>query len=348
MGGNALKRYETTRLNRDDYFSLCKEFSHKFEEHFGFTPTLIKSYNNKTSFGDADYLLDKKSLPDNWTSKVKEVFSLDKEQMSKNGDVLSIGYKNFQIDLITVKDVDAAYFYFSYNDFGNLIGRLGHKLGIKIGHNGLSIIIRHKDLSDHILEEIHLSSNHKDILDILGLDFERYNEGFNDLEDIFNYVSSSKWFNRDIYLLENRNNTSKHRDRKRETYSKFLTWCNEKQPANNHEFSQKTEHGGYSLRMPYYEDIVLQRWPHVKSLIDDVISQFEFNQKFKTVFNGDIVTKNTGYTGKTLGAFMAKMKAEITDDMKKIWIERPYLVDLAISQKFLNLGGVKFRVNSST
>lgn len=344
MGGNALKQYHTTRLEKDEYFLVCEKFSSLFYEAFGFIPQLITAYKNKPSFGDADFLLDSKDLPPNWVEKVKETFKLDSNQYSKNGDVLSVGFMNFQIDLIVVKDICAAYFYFSYNDFGNLIGRLGHKLGIKIGHNGLSIIVRHKALSDHVLKEIHLSSNYEDILEILGLDIERYNEGFNELDDIFNYVSSSKWFNNDIYLFENRNSISRVRDKKRETYNKFLTWCSENKPTNKHVFEEKTELGGYSLRLPYYETIVLKKWPWVKPIVEEVITNFELNEQFKKVFNGNIVTKNTGYTGKTLGAFMAKMKETINEDTKKVWIERPYLVDLAISQKFLQVGGIKFSV----
>lgn len=344
MGGNALKQYETTRLEALDYQGITREFEHDFMKVFGFKPLLIKAYKNKPSFGDADYLIDSSKLPDNWTHELKTSFGLGYSQYVKNGNVVSIGYKHFQFDLIVTlhEDMEASYFYFSYNDFGNLIGRIGHKLGVKIAHDGLKLVVRHKARSDHILKEIVLAKDSKQALDLLGLNRGRYEQGFDELEDIFEYVASSKYFDPEIYSLEHRSATSRIRDKKRATYNSFLRWVNETKPKANHEFTEKSELGGYSLRMPYYETEVCSRWPWVRQEVDQLIADFELDLRFKEVYNGSIVSEMTGYTGKTLGAFMSLMKHKIN---KELWLAKPLMIELAVCQMWVDVGGVRFSVD---
>ena len=349
MGGNALKQYQTTRLPAKQYFKLVDEFSNQFEAVFGFRPILIKAYAAKKSFGDADFIVPADLLPTNWTLRLKAGFALAAEQYVKNSNVVSIGYSNFQIDLIVTaaEDVQASVFYFAYNDFGNLIGRIGHKLGIKIGHRGISVVVRQRDRSDHILKEIYLTKDVGEALDILGLDRATYDAGFDTLEDIFKYVASSKYFDPDIYSLEHRSATSRVRDKKRETYSKFLQWIAYTKPEAKHNFADKSELGGYGLRMPYYQTEVLTRYPWVAQEVKTLVEDFELDLKFKEVYNGEIVAAMTGFTHKTLGAFMAKMKPRITRELKLLWVAQPRLAAHNINQLFMDVGGKTFHVDGS-
>lgn len=344
MGGNALKQYENKRLDKFRYFLLVSKFARRFHHEFGFEPVLIPAYKHKPSFGDADFLIDSSQLPPNWTAQLIYTFDLTDAQYTKNGTCVSIGWNHFQFDLIVTPhdEMDSAYFYFSYNDFGNLIGRIGHKLGIKIGHRGLSLVVRRET---HILKEIFFSKNAKDALDILGLNPEIYDRGFNNLEDMFAYVASSKYFDPWIYSLEHRSATSRVRDKKRATYSAFLKWVAETHPKQNHSFENKSELGGYSIRLPYYYSEVISRWPWVEQEVNEVIADFELNQKFKEVYNGEIVTQLTGYTGKTLGAFMAQMKPKLTQENKAKWVKSPILVEMNVVSLWIELGGVQFKVD---
>lgn len=342
MGGKALKNYETKRLGVKEYIKLTYEFEEIFCETFGFRPKLIQAYRNKKTFGDADYLIDSSKLPSNWIDVLIALFDLSKEQIVRNGDVTSIGWKNFQIDLIKTNNIDAAYFYFSFNDLGNLIGRIFHKLGIKFGHTGLSLIIRHKDRSDHIIKEIFLTDDPKIVLDILGLSYDTWLNGFDELFDLFKFVASSKYFDSQIYLFDNRSYKNRIRDQKRPTYNKFLKWIAKNNIPSNHDFKVKTELGGYSIRMPYYETEVLTRFLWVKEVVDQLIDDFELDLRFKEVYNGYIVSEQTGYTRKTLGAFMSKMKSKLNRETKELWIKRPDIRDLNIANLYLEVGGVTF------
>lgn len=326
MGGNALKNYETRRLSVKDFLVMDAEVHMKLRACIpGIEAETILYYKNKDSFGDLDIIVMSETLPVDWEELVIKEFDLSEAQFDKNSNVLSIGWKNFQIDLITTREIyyHTSLQYFAYNDLGNLLGRICHKLGIKYGHKGLSLVIRHKDASDHILDEIELTNSSTEVFDILGLDYQTFLKGFNDLEDIFKFVASSKYFDPEIFSLDNRNATSRVRDKKRVTYTKFLKWCEDTKPETKYRFERKTEIGGYSLREPYYHDIVLVRWPWVKDRVDMLIEVFEFEKTFMSVYNGNIVGTLTGLSGKDLGIFMSKAKPYLDRATKEEFIRDP-------------------------
>lgn len=224
MGGNALK--STVRLLAHDYYVVASLVESKLKLMFS-EVSVIPSYANKESFGDLDILVNIHGVETKWVDLVRTHFKPD--QLIKNGNVVSfsfpVDYKVFQVDLIasSAELFKTSLFYFSYNDFGNLLGRLSHKLGLKFGHTGLHYVVRDSKVQG--TQEILITRDPSQILAILGLSYERYSLGFKTLDEIFNYVSSSKFFNPDIYLLDNLNHGSRIRDRKRETYRKFLEWC---------------------------------------------------------------------------------------------------------------------------
>lgn len=305
MGGNAFKE-KTRRYSKEEYELLYEEFVNEgVRVLFPNTPVEdIIFYREKESFGDMDILLVSDELPRDWLWQITEKFNIP--EYSKNGNVYSLLYKDFQIDIILTQH---KYFlssntYFAYNDLGNLMGRISHKMGIKYGHKGLSIVVR--ESQDHILGEIELTNNPNIIFDILGLDIETFRRGFDNKHAIFSYVASSPYFNPDIYLLDNRSHTSRTRDRKRQTYAEFLDWCEEiKDSLNHYPWSDMTEKGGYNLREPYYTDIVLKYWPEVEEKVSKLIYDYNISKQVKQIISSEIIMEITGLSGKDLGTFIA-------------------------------------------
>lgn len=335
MGGNALKNYNTRRLPAKEYFDLANEFSEKFFKIFNFDINLIKSYKEKETFGDADFLVLRELLPSNWIDILRKYFNLKDEQYSKNGNVISIGYRNFQIDLIVTpkSHYDFSYFYFCYNDFGNFIGRIGHKLGIKIGIDGISISVRSNVNKDRILKDILLTTDKDYVFEILGLKKELwYSDGFNTLEDIFEYIATSKYFDPEIFYLVNRSNETRKRDMKRFSYSALIKWLETTKPKANYSFQNKDEKGGRLLIEPFYSNIILHYFPWVKDIIDEAINQDKLDTDFSKIYNGKIVSQLTGYTGKALGDFLTNMKQYIDNDIKRSWILSEDLMRLKINE----------------
>ena len=306
MGGNALKNHETRRYTKDEYLALERRIFADFKDLFDTYPLRIPYYSSKESFGDMGLIIAANELPPDWNQILINFYNLDESMYSSNGGVFSFAVENFQIDLITAKDYPAAVMavsYFSYGDLGNLIGRIFHKLGMKYGHKGLSLVIRPDD-NAHVMNEILLTQDMQIILSILGLSYEKYQAGFEDLDDIFRYVASSKYFDSDIYLFHNRNHKAVIRDKKRSTYNGFLEWIRRENPPVHFNFEEKSERGGYNIREPFYSEIVIPNFPGVEQQVKKLIHQYAQVQKAKEKLNGLLIREITGLEGIDLGQFI--------------------------------------------
>ena len=240
MGGHAMQNYGVERLSKDQYNEVLSAL----------TPTLpyktaaIPSYRSKDSFGDCDLL----------TTATNEAFesSLSKDFVllgkKKNGSVTSYALKYgnfppFQFDLIKAKEdsYEFNYNYLSYNDLGNLIGRVAAAFGFKFAHDGLYILAwyDHKgeersvgrvkedgktnDHAEYKMEKLFIS-NFDQALEFLGFDSLRFAQGFNTVDDILDFVANSKYFCKDFFLFENRNHDQRKRDVKRPAYLRALEY----------------------------------------------------------------------------------------------------------------------------
>lgn len=334
MGGNLFKDKGGRRITNEEMVLLEQTIS-----------LVLKSHNldyfipvgecDKPDHGDLDVIVcgNKSDIV-----PVIQDLSIPDHLINRNGQCVSVLFGTAQVDFIVPGQ---AYYqttcnYMRFGDFSNIIGRILHKLGIKLGHKGLSLVIRHKERSDHILKEIELSHRYEDALEILGLDVDTYNRGFDTLEDIFEYVSTSKFFDPEIYAFENRSYTSRVRDKKRTTYNGFLKWIEQHPEKKKYSFPDKNERGGYSIREPYYTDIVLKKWPWVEQIVNETIAQFEFSLRLKEKYNGHIVSEMTGLSGKELGAFMGKISVLMSDEIKQKIVDSSPNDAFAILQELVN------------
>lgn len=322
MGGNVFKE-KTRRYNRDEYLTLELEVMGILSESI-FTNYVnsinllshlrpIMAYATKPSFGDMDILVNSEYLLPNYIDIIVDAFKLDETEYHKNGNVLSIVYKQFQIDLIVTarRYFESSAEYFAFNDLGNLVGRLSKRIGIKYGHEGSIIVV--KD-GDHVLGEIFLTPKTSDLYKLLGLDFSVYQNGFDTLEDIFKFVSSSPYFNPDIYLLENRNSVSRVRDQKRKTYREFLEYCKNTPFDTVYNYADKSERGGYGIREPFFTKLIIPEFPHVLEKYNDIVKQHQRTSLFKEKFNGTVVGDLTGLQAVDLGNFMKYAKGRLNQD----------------------------------
>jgi len=215
--------------------------------------------------------------------------------------VWSLVYKGFQLDLITTRlsEMDYALNYFSFNDRGNLVGRLAHKLGLKHGHDGLWFPVRSKD---HTLGEVLLTLDPHEAEEFLDV-APAPKGGFDTLEDVFNNVAASKYFNPDIYLLENRNHTSRVRDRKRATYNSFLEWCKTQ--------TVKTEFYQFDPDKSVYHRKIFKAFPHAREQFDELWRRKIEVEEAAKKFNGALVREWTGRDGVELGELMKVLKVDL-------------------------------------
>lgn len=311
MGGLALKHLNVRRVDKLEYDVLSNEMISKFHKLTNVTPVKILAYTNKADFGDCDMLVNTTRLSDvpMWRE------DLAKEIGSKgyvcNGGVTSMEYKGLQFDFIgTPEDrLAASFVYFAYNDLGNLMGRIAHKMGFKYGHLGLQLPVRD---GDHIARIIDIPVSRYEMFSFLGYSYDRWMNGFDDLEDIFKYVAQSHYFNKDIFLLHNRNAVSRIRDAKRKTYMEFLKWCEEDHPEINPigylwstDPDEKTKEKAYQLQR------AIELWPGLGVEVEAVHAEIKLRKERAKVFNGNLVMEWTGLSGKGLGIFMTKIGVEL-------------------------------------
>lgn len=306
MGGNALAA-TCRRHNKEEYYAKEEEILFALKGLFPHSRAYpIKAYRSKDSFGDCDVLLESLDLPSNWIDLVAEVF--DSKQVIKNGNVCSFEYYELQVDIIVTKpeDFNSSAQYFDYNDLGNLVGRIAHSMGLKLGHDGLTYKWRLSD--NHVFKEITLLKDWKDILPVLGYSYERYKQGFETLDEMFQFVVSSPFFNKDIYLLHNRNHTSRVRDKKRKTYMSFLKYCETYKQTHEQDINTDiVNYHGSDKR--HWLNYLFSSIEGFKEQYEEVQAEYECEQKFKERFNGNLVKEWCGIDGKELGNFMQWLKA---------------------------------------
>lgn len=292
MGGLALKNTFTRRYDRAEFDTISVELITMLEKDFK-RVAMPLFYKNKPSFGDADILVSMEDCTYNMRDYILDTFSPN--EIFHNGNCWSFDYKELQIDLITVapEHFDSNYNYLSYNDLGNYIGKIAHGFGFKYGQEGL--VYDHYFKGSNIGRVI-VSKDYDKIYEFLGLDYNRWKEGFDELEDIFKFISKSKYFNWEYLQLENNNRINRERDAKRKSYMSFLEFIEDNCKDSEHQYQ-------YDKDKSVYVDKAAEFFPE-SNLITE-IRRMEYEEckalYIKSKFNGGEVMRRFGLKGKELG-----------------------------------------------
>lgn len=299
MGGNAFnhKGYTSERMTKEEFHQNEREVMMILHD-LDIESKPIPYVKEKETFGDIDLIVVKEN-----SRNVKEIicnnidkFGLTDEFVFRNGDVISILYKKkYQIDFIFTSDDVKHYHqsYLAYNDLGNLLGRIIKESGFQHGHNGLFYVYRE---GNHYKELIPLTTAYDDALEILGLDVDKFYSGFDTFKEMFEYVTSCKYFKKSRFALENLNNRNRVRDRKRKVYNEFLKYI------------ETIEDGEEFVPSPFEE------FDWLESKIEEIkLSRVKINL-LREKFNGNNVHLWTGLNGGQsserayFGNFMAYVK----------------------------------------
>ena len=314
MGGNALITVETRRYDRDEYFELEAEVLLKLRAAL---PTCrveaIEAYHTKPSFGDMDIIVENKNNAKKILNRKLSEWKI--KEIVKNRDCWSIAYGDFQVDLIFMEEeyFSSTLNYFSFNDIGNLLGRVSRQYGFKLGHRGLNYVLMRKT---SLLKDINVTNDYMQALEFIGYDSERYKQGFETLEDMFEFVINNSHFDPDIFLLENRNYVARTRDSQRKNYSAFLKYIKDKEfPLNLIADKEKELERGFDT----FKGFKLKH--------DAVFEKLRIKSIIKKKFNGKIILEITGYKGTDLGLFYHFMIKQIQNegDTDEFFLEKEEL-----------------------
>lgn len=319
MGGNALS-VPSVRLEAAEFIEFlgwvdaCLKCVSWMDGNTAWRPTM--SYGAKESFGDCDMLV--VMHPQDWQSIIDTggaVFGAT--EIYNNGKVVSLGipWKDkglFQLDLINTPpaEFDWAQFYFSFNDMGNLLGRLAHTAGFKLGHDGLWYVYRDPENTNRVLHEFLVTRDIGEALLFLGLDpdvwyqaTEPDSEVFYRLESMFDYVMSSPLFMGQSFALSERNHAARIRDRKRATYNKFLEYIASKADANTELFGYEYSQQKQWYRATYFWRAFTQ-FPDFALEYSLEYQRIAQRRHVTTLFNGNLAREIAQEGGARLGQMM--------------------------------------------
>lgn len=320
MGGTALG-FQAARIPAAEvgalYDQVASNICDLFPGEYEVVTSMIPAYATKPDFGDIDVLL---HGPAKYMERIKgdpgAVFPNWSGHIYNNGGVVSVGIKHgggiAQVDIISTGEDwgkhMAAYSYFAYNDLGNLMGRIAHRMGFKFGHEGLSYMLR-DETTGHVYGEYKFDMAHSDILEFMGLDATRWEAGFQTLEEIFEFVTSSPYFHPAIYLLDNVNAVSRIRDKKRKTYMTFLDWLERRGPRET-DLEFRTDADKRIFREYLFRSKMLSD-PDFATWVQGVKFAHAETGYAKVFFDGARVMEWTGLSGKELGAFLGDFRDHV-------------------------------------
>lgn len=304
MGGLAIKNAFTRRYKKDEFEKILPIILEKTKKLFSDAKSTTY-FKSKESFGDADILclIDKPITVD---LKKWIIDEFNSKEVFINGSCYSFEFNELQVDfiLIPLSNWETSQVYYAYNDIWNLIGKCAHSFNLKMGYDGLRYVYR---IDGKVLGEITLSKEHRKSLTFLGFDPDRYDKGFENLDEIFDFVTSSKYFNPWKYDLENLNKINRDRDKKRATYIAFIRHV---EPMK--EKGKDAYHYFYPDKKVYL-GMIDAAFPGFLKQYRALELKEERLQAISALYNGRIIMEYFDLAGKALGAAMTNFERQFDD-----------------------------------
>ena len=303
MGGKALNKYGvfTERKNSEEFNRIGYEIKKQVYIDLKLQPAIVTSYRNKADHGDLDLLIRiPKETNINWVEYIQNTFK--PQAVNSNGGVYSFDYQNFQIDFIPIPEEKwrTALVYFSYDPLGNIMGKTFHKFGCSYGWEGLFYKYRNPHGTNSA--DILLTNNVRKIFEFGGYDYDRYLKGFDTLEEIFQFCIDGKYFDAEMFQMENLKSIDKKRNRKRGSYHLFLNYIKEKDINAKYLFEKDKEKYVEAIENIFPESGLLYK-------LHDLQVKDEQDQILAEKFNGNIVMQwFPELNGKELGKAIGKFK----------------------------------------
>lgn len=333
MGGRALQKYgiETERKSSVEFYKIAADIAVQLSFGLGITSSIpvvfnyspsiaalpVRCYRTKQDHGDLDVLIkvDQKFELDNIDLRKYIEQHFNPQVIHSNGGVLSFDYKNFQIDFIPIKEEnwDIAQVYFSYDPLGNAMGKTFHKMNLSYGWDGLKY--KYRNFNGRNSHNIVVSKDPRKIFKFSGYDYDRYLNGFETIEEIFDFIVAGKQFHIDVFRMENLNHVDKKRNRKRKSYHAFLEYIEKLENKTPFQFERNKS---------FYLPIIDNYFPEANLLkqIDVLDARDEINRQLSEKFNGRLVMEwIPDLEGKMLGNAMKNFKVFLGDHYEHIVLE---------------------------
>lgn len=307
MGGNL---FQLGRKPRNEYLEIEAEVRRCLDALVGDGYRIPRYYASKPDFGDLDVVLSRAAID---TLGGFEAFrsaitsSLGVRESKSVGHVYSTVVREFQVDYFIREPelLDATYHYLSFNDLGNLIGKIYRRLGLKYGEEGLCYVFR-RERQESYKRDLPISRDWPRILAFIGLDVPAWESGFDTLEHMFAWVVASPYFS--VAPYEETSRTTERRAASRPTMARFLAWLEAEGIDKRYEYLEDREGYVASIGAAFPE-------ANLGQAIEQERSREAQAEQLREKFSGEKVREWTGLDGKLLGGFLRRFTREYPDDV---------------------------------
>lgn len=314
MGSGALKNYNPIRVTQETREWLSPTLVQILHEiNSGYRIGEVPAYRSKQSFGDLDFVVESGwfSMADPIVKFATQVGPVSGPIIVRNGGVNSIGVwlgdtkvaqpGIFQVDLISAPTdrYDFTMSYLSWNDVGNLVGRIARRADLKFGHDGLWYSVRQ---GTRLFEEVLITLDFTKALMFLGFDPLWWKDGFDEIKSIHEFVRSSRYMTSQAFFA--RNQRDRYRDEKRPVYGSFVQGLETDPPKDGEPIPSED---------PERYDWVVGYFPEAKGAIDDALERARLRVEARDKFTATMVMRLTGITGPPLGEVMTAIRGQWDD-----------------------------------
>jgi hypothetical protein len=298
MGGNLFK---LGRRPRAEYLVIETAVREFLDSLLGDGYRVPRYYASKPDFGDLDVVVSRAAIEavGGWERFCEAVAAgLGVTQSKSVGHVYSTVVRDFQVDYFvrTPELFEATYHYLSFNDLGNLIGKIYRRLGLKYGEDGLSYVFR-REAQPSYKRELLISRDWPRILGFLELDVAAWQAGFDRLEDMFAWVVASPYFS--VAPYEEQDRTMQRRAKGRPTMARFIAWLEATNLDTRCAYLEGRDAYVESIAAAFPEAELPQALAHERALEREAAA-------LRSKFDGELVREWTGLDGKQLGAFLRR------------------------------------------
>lgn len=303
MGGNLFK---LGRLPQTEYLQIEGKLREYLDHKLGRGYHIPRYYRNKPDFGDVDIIVSHAAIQTSWQDlRMELVRDLGITTYKSAGAVFSTVYQNFQVDFFCREQryFESTYNYLSFNDVGNILGKIFKRFNLKYGEQGLLYVFRRAD--GHYQKDLEVSQDFERIFAFLQLDYAHWERGFDTLDELFRWAISSPYFS--IHPYQEQDATTAQRVKERTTMRRFVEWLEVQGITQRYTFAEDRD---------AYLPAINAFFPEAK-----LLEQIEGERKREAVilklrekYSGQVVMQLfPALQGKELGEFMRSFQAQWAD-----------------------------------
>ncbi len=237
MGG---KLFDLPRMPRADYLEREAEIRAYLDRELPGGYRIPRYHDGKADFGDMDVIV---ATAADWGERRQRwAAELGITRIKIVGHVFSTVYRELQTDFFAVPAarLDSMHAFMSFNDVGNIIGRLCRRFNLTWGEDGLSYVHRRAS-SDSYRADLPITQDLARVCAFLGLDHAHWQRGFADLDALFTWVTASPYFSVAPYL-DAVGGEMKSKSKLRPTIVRFIAWLGERGLDQRPAFGDRTSY----------------------------------------------------------------------------------------------------------